>query len=158
MVGTRRGKKRICETNHRWAHPLKLRLMSSPASSLTFPLLTSTTSPPPLRSFSYHGRASLFLPSPSKTAFREERPSISFSERMPRESAGATADYKLSSLPQNTARRLGGGEVGQSRGSDRHGEGGGFKTCWSLSVTWKLTGWETALYILSIFFSAVQAD
>lgn len=71
--------------------------------------------------------ASLFLPFPSKTAFREERPSISFSERMLQESAGAKADYKVSSLPQNTTRRLGGEEVGQSRGSDRHREGGRFQ-------------------------------
>lgn len=79
---------------------------------------------------------------------------------MLRESAGATVDYKLSSLPQNTARCLGGKEVGQSRGSDRHREVGGFETCWSLSGNVDVEAdrlGDGVGYSVDIF-SAVQAE
>lgn len=78
---------------------------------------------------------------------------------MLRESAGAKADYKLSSLPQNTARRLGGEEVGQSQGSDRHREGGGFKTCWSLSGKVDAEAdrlGDGVIYSVDIFFSCAR--
>lgn len=51
------------------------------------------------------------------------------------DSAEATADYKLSSLPQNAARRVGGEEVGRVGGESKRigGEGRRFETGGGLS-------------------------
>lgn len=153
--------KEICETNHRWVHPLKLHLMSSQASS---DISSSTFHHPPPHLSAPHSHTMPVLPSFSPLRPKQRSGRRGHQSPSVRGCCGRVPGLRqIISCPHShrtphdvwEGRRWGNlrDQTGTGRGEASRPAG----AC-QVKSTLKLTGWETALYILSIFFSAVQED